>query len=1022
MSVGRVGEEIARCRRERSAILKLAGCELAEVPPEVLDLEGIEELDLSANRLTTVPDALAGLRHLRRVDLRGNPLYRLPAMPGLVLDWSAYERCRGRLQRVLIRGLRLDVETGGIPDRMWDVRGIVELYLDGLSDDPEPGARVRGVVLRGGGQGALFQCESVLTTVPPRLRSLDRLEVLDLQYNRLEELPAWLFEGTCLRVLNLAGNAIRKLPDVRTPSPRLQEIDVSYNPITSLPAWLGSLAGLARLDASGTRLESWPPLRSTQPLRRLDISAALFDGHLTTIPPDILDLPHLEHLDVSGQPITTPPEEVVARGLDAIRDYWRQRIQAGTDYLCEAKLILVGEAGAGKTSLARKILDPGRKLDDPPSTEGIAISRWSFPATVTPRAEGVGPMARDFAVNIWDFGGQEIYHATHQFFLTRRSLYVLVADARKEDTDFWYWLSIVDLLGGHSPVLVVKNEKEGRRRDFDEGAMRGSFPALRGVLATDLADNRGLDDVLRAIRRELAGLPHVGDALPMPWREVREALEAEGRDYVSFEAFRGLCASHGFVRREDVLNLSGYLHDLGICLHFQDDAVLKNVVILRPTWGTDAVYRVLDHRAVQDARGRFSDDDLAAIWSDPRYEGMRHELLRLMMRFELAYELPAGGYLAPQLLSTDRPAWDAPRTWDLTLRWRYGFMPKGIVSRLIVALHARIAEGGRLCWRTGLALEWEGCRALVSEDLHARTLTVQVSGADRRALLALIREQVGRIHGTFPGLRCEEEVPCPCSTCHAVVEPERFVVEFLRRAAGAGRPVQCRQSFEEIDPKQLMEAVFGGSPAAQAHRQPPAREVFLSYSWRADVEVVDRLAESLRARGFAVVRDKDEIRYKDSIRAFMTRLGRGAHVVLVLSRAYFESRACMFELSQLASAPAFRERVFPLLLADAAVSDPRFRLDVVKHWEREIRGLDLAMKEVEASNLDGIRQDIDDYREYRKKAAGILDVLGDMRAATTDSAGFAELLDALEAASPPPYSSRLTTRNPIPSLPSSQDQ
>ena len=27
---------------------------------------------------------------------------------------------------------------------------------------------------------------------------------------------------------------------------------------------------------------------------------------------------------------------------------------------------------------------------------------------------------------VWDFGGQQIYHATHQFFLTKSSLYVLV--------------------------------------------------------------------------------------------------------------------------------------------------------------------------------------------------------------------------------------------------------------------------------------------------------------------------------------------------------------------------------------------------------------------------------------------------------------------------------------------------------------------------------------------------------------------------------------------------------------------
>jgi GTPase SAR1 family protein len=46
------------------------------------------------------------------------------------------------------------------------------------------------------------------------------------------------------------------------------------------------------------------------------------------------------------------------------------------------------------------------------------------------------PNGKNFRVNIWDFGGQEIYHQTHQFFLTERSLYALVADTRTENTDF----------------------------------------------------------------------------------------------------------------------------------------------------------------------------------------------------------------------------------------------------------------------------------------------------------------------------------------------------------------------------------------------------------------------------------------------------------------------------------------------------------------------------------------------------------------------------------------------------------
>jgi len=57
----------------------------------------------------------------------------------------------------------------------------------------------------------------------------------------------------------------------------------------------------------------------------------------------------------------------------------------------------------------------------------------------------------------WDFGGQEIYHATHQFFLTRRSLYLLVADDRKEDTDFNYWLEVVGLLSDQSPLCLSRS-------------------------------------------------------------------------------------------------------------------------------------------------------------------------------------------------------------------------------------------------------------------------------------------------------------------------------------------------------------------------------------------------------------------------------------------------------------------------------------------------------------------------------------------------------------------------------------
>ncbi len=122
----------------------------------------------------------------------------------------------------------------------------------------------------------------------------------------------------------------------------------------------------------------------------------------------------------------------------------------------EAKLLIVGEEKAGKTTLANKIQNPQYQLqENQPSTEGIDVIKWSFPLD----------NEREFKVNIWDFGGQEIYHATHQFFLTKRSLYTLVADTCKKDTDFYYWLNVVELLSDNSPLLIVKNEKQDCQRE-----------------------------------------------------------------------------------------------------------------------------------------------------------------------------------------------------------------------------------------------------------------------------------------------------------------------------------------------------------------------------------------------------------------------------------------------------------------------------------------------------------------------------------------------------------------------------
>ena len=146
-----------------------------------------------------------------------------------------------------------------------------------------------------------------------------------------------------------------------------------------------------------------------------------------------------------------------------------------------------------------KIEDPKYELRPAESsTEGIEIIQCTFKTALRVKQDGRERLLeRDFRINIWDFGGQEVYHATHQFFLTRRSLYVLVADDRKEDTDFNYWLQVVELLSDGSPLLIVQNEKQDRRRDINLGSLRARFPNLKDAYRVNLADNRGLEQANR---------------------------------------------------------------------------------------------------------------------------------------------------------------------------------------------------------------------------------------------------------------------------------------------------------------------------------------------------------------------------------------------------------------------------------------------------------------------------------------------------------------------------------------------
>ncbi|HEY9706406.1 MAG TPA: COR domain-containing protein, partial [Allocoleopsis sp.] len=356
----------------------------------------------------------------------------------------------------------------------------------------------------------------------------------------------------------------------------------------------------------------------------------------------------------------------------------------------------MGEGESGKTTLANKLQNPNYQLKNEDTTRGIEVIQWYFPLS----------NGQQFRVNIWDFGGQEIYHTTHQFFLSKRALYLLVADNRKEDTDFYYWLNVVQLLSENSPLLIISNEKGDRPKQIPESDLRKNFNNLKEILPTNLQTNRGLQEILKVVPLSMMKLPHIGSPLPKTWIKIRKALENDQRNYISLDEYQRICQTAGINQQDRQNFILEYLHDIGVCLHFKDNILLKKIVILKPKWGTDAVYKVLDNQQIVRNFGKFSQRELATIWGDEQYRNMQDELLQLMTKFKLCYEIPnqPNNYIAPQLLSANPPQYAWNDAENLHFRYQYEFMPKGIITRLIVEMN-KFIEGQKNLWKTGVILK-----------------------------------------------------------------------------------------------------------------------------------------------------------------------------------------------------------------------------------------------------------------------------------------------------------------------------
>ena len=184
-----------------------------------------------------------------------------------------------------------------------------------------------------------------------------------------------------------------------------------------------------------------------------------------------------------------------------------------------------------------------------------------------------------------------------------------------------------------------------------------------------------------------------------------------------------------------------------------------------------------------------------------------------MEKFELCYELPGKKeeYIVPKLMPNDHPGYEWNDEDQLQVQYHYTFMPKGIVTRLIVRLHELIEDQSSV-WKRGAKFQLRNTEAEVREVYRDKQIHVKVKGNDRKELLGMIMKEIDAINDTFDfgeRLTVEKLIPCNCPECINSSTPHFYKYSVIQRARDKGRKtIECQKSFIDVPISSLLADVF----------------------------------------------------------------------------------------------------------------------------------------------------------------------------------------------------------------------
>ncbi|XP_076445934.1 uncharacterized protein LOC143283637 [Babylonia areolata] len=796
-------------------VLELQECEkLTELPSNISGCRQLEKMVLADSEVKTLPADLFEVPELMVLVLKNLPLTSLPNR----VPTSSW------LTVLVLRGLQLRE----IPPALGNLTELTELDLNynPLTDLPMELQKLQRL-------RSLQLCGMPWLTMEGNKNSLP-LDKYSTWFDEHPYLRAFLGQDKILKLFTEFDhnkNAMLDTDEIAALNahlfwdvPRVGSKDINDEEYGGIPPVVFTLSSLEELKLDFQAITAVPVH-----MCRLQSLAYLSLAHnplLESLPGSLGHLPSLKQIRLVSCPsLRTPPNEVVSRGMESVKAYLK-RLAGGFTECRRTKLMFVGLGGAGKTSLLRALMSAGKKTEGTKGeniTDGIVIQPW----TVKNDA-GV-----EVTYSTWDFAGQTLYYNTHQFFLSKRAVYLLLWSTRQgfEHAGLDFWLSSVASHAPKTPIFVVGTHcDQVPKADVPMADLKERYPQIAGFHFVSSVTGTGIEQLEKEVLRVTLEQKNMGEKVPQVWLSLeKKILQARLKDsYLEWGVIRNYGMEIGIYDEKDTKEAIQFLHELGTVQYFDND-FLRNIVVIDPQWIVDVMSCVVSvkNSPIQEHKGRLLHRFIPDIWSTYRKD-LHQWLLQLTEEFDLTFPLPKDNInIVPCLLPQEEPSelvWPSiegkKNFRETKMVYKFAYLPAGLFNRAQVRLFQ--FSDGKLIWKRGSLLKKNKHMAIIRQISDCELL-VKVQGPRPENIVFLVHEVIeSLIEESFHGVQYDFLLPCPdCITKEGTLEPCLFEGSLVKKARDHRAPfLQCRKYFHTISMAQLQEVMPADSASDfDAHLQ-----------------------------------------------------------------------------------------------------------------------------------------------------------------------------------------------------------